>query len=131
MFLVPLASIEFPIQISAPSRPPPASVLVIITALILYTFCRSTLHQGLVSSLVKEQELRANSGSLFPSTALPASEPDDWTAILFSAAFWSRRPYRSVKISIRQETHDSSSVTNTLPSSIPGASMMEMPKERC
>lgn len=52
-----LISVDFPIQISAPSSPFSSStVLVISTAPIVYTFFRSTLHQGSDCEVVSVQD---------------------------------------------------------------------------
>lgn len=88
--LTSLSLSEIPIQISTPcSLVFLSSTLVMAMASILYSSCRSTLHQGPDSDWVRVQ-VALSAGSLFPSTALPAaaaSFSDDWTAGLFSATF--------------------------------------------
>lgn len=95
---------DFSIQTSAPLSVLTASFLfVIMMTFILRTFPRSTLHQGLDCIWVRVQELCPKFESLFPSTALPATaEPlvVDWSALLSSAKFLRRSPYKYIQISI-------------------------------
>lgn len=87
---------DCPIQISAPLREPlPSSLLVNMTAFILYVVFRSTLHQGLDWLSVRVQELCVKLESLLPSTALPAAADsfvEDCSASFPSAKFCRRLP---------------------------------------
>lgn len=132
VLLLSLVFIESPIQISAPfSLFTFATLLVIVTAVILYTFFKSTLHQGSDSFLVRVQDPLLNLRSLFPSTAPPAPPKtwpcEDWMAFRFSATFLRRIPYWQTKLLLDKKTIECIEKKNSLPSSAPDVSMREIP----